>query len=384
MEQIDCVVIGAGVVGLAVARALALGGREVFVVEAHAAPGMETSSRNSEVIHAGLYYPTGSLKAALCVSGRDALYAYCAERGVPFRRCGKLIVATAEEQRPKLAAILAQAHANGCAEVVELGARQARALEPALACVAALSSPATGIIDSHALMLALQGDAENAGALFAFDSRIIGGSTTAKGVVLKVRSGDGDEMEFEAASVVNCGGLWAPRVAAHIMGLDDGSVPRPFFAKGNYYSLAAKAPFSRLIYPVPEQGGLGVHLTLDLGGQARFGPDVEWLGGDHGDNVEHGDLDYSVDPARADKFYREIRAYWPELPDDSLHPAYSGVRPKISAPDAPAADFLITSHGNPHYIGLYGIESPGLTASLAIAAHVAGLLDSRKAPAPVR
>jgi L-2-hydroxyglutarate oxidase LhgO len=372
MEQVDCVVIGAGVVGLAVARALASRGREVLVVEAHPAAGMETSSRNSEVIHAGLYYPTGSLKAKLCVSGRAALYAYCAERGIPFRRCGKLVVATSEDQRPKLAAILAQAHANGCTEVTELSAQQAEALEPALACVAALSSPATGIIDSHAFMLALQGDAKNAGALFAFDSRIVGGGTAGKGIVLQVRSGDGGELELEAAHVINCAGLRAPHIARQIAGLDDGSIPAPFFAKGNYYSLAAKAPFSRLIYPVPEPGGLGVHLTLDLGGQARFGPDVEWLLDHASDN-----LDYSVDPARADRFYREIRAYWPGLPDASLQPAYSGVRPKITPPDAPAADFLIASHGNRHYLGLYGIESPGLTASLAIARHVAELLTAR-------
>jgi L-2-hydroxyglutarate oxidase LhgO len=366
MDKIDCAVIGAGVVGLAVARALALQGREVFVVESQTAIGMETSSRNSEVIHAGLYYPTGSLKARLCVAGRDALYAYCRERAVPHQRCGKLVVATAEAQRAKLAAIHAQAHANGCSEVVELTAPQARSLEPALSCVAALSSPNTGIIDSHAFMLALQGDAEHAGALFAFDSRVIGGSAGTDGIVLRVRSGDA-EIELEAATVINCGGLWAPHIAGRIAGLNDGTVPPPYFAKGNYYSLAGKAPFSRLVYPIPEAGGLGVHLTLDLAGQARFGPDVEWLSG--------SEFDYVVDPKRADKFYREIRAYWPDLPDASLQPAYSGVRPKISPPDVPAADFLFASHGNPHYLGLYGIESPGLTASLAIADYVVKLTD---------
>jgi L-2-hydroxyglutarate oxidase LhgO len=362
MDRVDCVVIGAGVVGLAVARALALSGREVFVVESNAAIGMETSSRNSEVIHAGLYYPTGSLKAKFCVGGREALYAYCAERGIPHRRCGKLIVATADAQRDKLAIIHAQAHANGCTEVVALTAQQAQAMEPALSCVAALSSPNTGIIDSHAYMLALQGDAENAGAVFAFDSRIIDGSTSAAGILLRVRSGDDTELELEAATVINCAGLWAPHIARQINGLNDGTIPTAYFAKGNYYSLAGKAPFSRLVYPVPEPGGLGVHLTLDLGGQARFGPDVEWLDG--------SDFDYAVDPKRADKFYREIRSYWPDLPDAVLQPAYSGVRPKISGPDKPAADFLFASHGNRHYVGLYGIESPGLTASLAIADHV--------------
>jgi L-2-hydroxyglutarate oxidase LhgO len=365
MDKVDCVVIGAGVVGLAVARAFALHGREVIVVESHAAIGMETSSRNSEVIHAGLYYPTGSLKATLCVAGRDALYAYCDERGIAHRRCGKLIVATADAQRGKLAAIHAQAHANGCIEVVALSAQEARAIEPALSCVAALSSPATGIIDSHAYMLSLQGDAENAGAMFAFDSRVVAGHAEKQGIAITVRSGDGAEAELHANTVVNCGGLWAPHIATQITGLDPSSIPTPCFAKGNYYSLAGKAPFSRLIYPVPEPGGLGVHLTLDLGGQARFGPDVEWLA--------TGDIDYAVDPRRADKFYREIRAYWPDLPDASLQPAYAGVRPKISGPDAAAADFLFASHGNPHYIGLYGIESPGLTASLLIAEHVVNI-----------
>jgi L-2-hydroxyglutarate oxidase LhgO len=371
MDRIDCLVIGAGVVGLAVARALALRGREVVVVERHAAIGMETSSRNSEVIHAGLYYPTGSLKARLCVAGRDALYAYCREREIAHRRCGKLIVATADAQLAKLASIHRQALANGCSEVVALDAHEAQALEPALACVAALSSPHTGIIDTHAYMLALQADAEHAGALFAFGSEVAGGSVGASGIVLRVRSDDGTENEFEAGSLINCAGLWAPQLAARIDGLDQGHTPRAWFAKGNYYSLAGKAPFSRLVYPVPEPGGLGVHLTLDLGGQARFGPDVEWL------DDPQGELDYTVDPARADGFYREIRAYWPQLPDASLQPAYAGVRPKISGPGAPAADFLFTNHGCPHYLGLYGIESPGLTASLAIAEHVARSLPAK-------
>ncbi|HJV49834.1 MAG TPA: NAD(P)/FAD-dependent oxidoreductase [Noviherbaspirillum sp.] len=367
MDKADCLVVGAGVVGLAVARMLAQSGREVLVVEKHPAIGMETSSRNSEVIHAGLYYPTGSLKARLCVAGREALYDFCDQRAIPVRRCGKLVVATSEAQSAKLDAIQAQAHANGCTEVTLLTGDQARALEPALSCIAALASPATGIIDSHAYMLALQGDAENAGALFAFDSEVIGGSTQADGIALQVRSGDGSEIELHAATVVNCGGLWAPRLARSIAGLHHKDIPQPYFAKGNYYSFTGRAPFSRLIYPVPEPGGLGVHLTLDLGGQARFGPDVEWL-----DNVSD-DIDYRVDPRRADRFYREIRAYWPQLPDESLQPAYAGVRPKI-APANVSSDFLFAAHGNPHYLGLYGVESPGLTASLAIAAQVKGLL----------
>jgi L-2-hydroxyglutarate oxidase LhgO len=368
MDKIDCIVIGAGVAGLAVARRLASAGREVMVNEANTAIGMETSSRNSEVIHAGLYYPTGSLKAALCLSGRHMLYRYCEERGIAHRRCGKLIVATSDAQLPKLAAIQRQAHANGCIEVSEMSARQAQEIEPALSCIAALSSPMTGIVDSHAYMLSLQGDAENAGALFAFNSRVVAGSVTTSGIALQVRAQDGSELELEAGMLINCGGLWAPRMACDIAGLDQGTVPQAHFAKGNYFSLSAKSPFSRLIYPVPEPGGLGVHLTLDLGGQARFGPDVEWL-----DQV--GDsIDYTVDPHRAEKFYGEIRAYWPALPDHSLAPAYAGVRPKIVGPDSAAGDFLFASHGSRHYLGLYGIESPGLTASLAIAEHAGKLV----------
>ncbi|HEY0846082.1 MAG TPA: NAD(P)/FAD-dependent oxidoreductase [Noviherbaspirillum sp.] len=370
MDRIDCVVIGAGVVGLAVARALALQGRDVFVIERHPAIGMETSSRNSEVIHAGLYYPTRSLKARLCVEGRNAMYAYCEERGLPYRRCGKLIVATSDAQREKLAVIHTQAHANGCTEVRQINAAEAKALEPALSCTAALLSPNTGILDTHAYMLSLQGDAENAGAIFTFGSSVTGGRLSEYGIVIQVRSPDGSESEFEAATLVNCGGLWAPRIASLIKGLDQSETPIPFFAKGSYYSLATSSPFSRLIYPIPEAGGLGVHLTLDLGGQARFGPDVEWL------PTPQGEIDYTVDPRRADNFYREIRAYWPTLPDASLQPAYAGVRPKIVPAGAPAADFLFASHGSRYYLGLYGIESPGLTASLAIGDHVAGRLSS--------
>ena len=364
MDKVDCIVIGAGVVGLAVARKLALAGREVLVIEANPAIGMETSSRNSEVIHAGLYYASGSLKARLCVAGRSALYAYCEERGIAHRRCGKLVVATSDAQRDKLAAIHALAMANGCTEVAELTASQAQSLEPALSCVAALSSPMTGIVDSHGLMLTLQGDAENAGALFAFNSRVTGGRAVGNGILLQARTESNDEIDLEAATVINCAGLHAVHIARSIEGLDRQTIPQAYFAKGNYYSLGCKAPFSHLVYPVPEAGGLGVHLTLDLGGQARFGPDVEWLEG------TSDPIDYTVDPRRADRFYSAIRAYWPGLPDASLQPAYAGVRPKISPPGAPAADFLITSHCNPHYLGLYGIESPGLTAALAIADHV--------------
>lgn len=375
MDKTDCVVIGAGVVGLALARKLAQAGRDVLVIETNPAIGMETSSRNSEVIHAGLYYPTGSIKARLCLAGRAALYAYCVERGIAYRQCGKLIVATSDAQCVRLSAIHAQAQANGCVEVTALTARQAQLLEPALTCVSALSSPMTGIIDSHAYMLTLQGDAENGGALFAFDSRVVTGATTATGIVLHVRTGSGAEVELEASMVINSAGLWAPRVANQIGGLDRRTIPTPYFAKGNYYALAGKAPFSRLVYPVPETGGLGIHFTLDLGGQARFGPDVEWL--DTPDDLVDNPIDYAVDPHRADRFYREVRAYWPDLPDAALQPAYAGVRSKISPSDAPAADFMFAAHGNPHYLGLYGIESPGLTASLAIADHVFNLIPFR-------
>jgi L-2-hydroxyglutarate oxidase LhgO len=371
MDKVDCVVVGAGVVGLAVARSLARQGREVFVLDKHAAAGMETSSRNSEVIHAGLYYPTGSLKATLCLEGRDALYTYCENRGIAYRRCGKLIVATSSTQLEKLSAIHNQALANGCREVVYLSAEEANALEPDLACVAALYSPQTGILDTHAYMLSLQADAEGAGALFAFNGEALGGSLAPDGITLHVRSSDGTETELMARTVINCGGLWAPRFALHLRGLDQSDIPTPYFAKGNYYALAGKAPFSHLIYPVPETGGLGVHLTLDLGGQARFGPDVEWL-----ENTDGG-VDYTVDPQRADRFYREIRTYWPKLEEGALHPAYSGIRPKIAGPTSPAADFLFSQHGCPHYLGLYGIESPGLTASLAIAEHVATIMAAK-------
>ncbi|HEX2531866.1 MAG TPA: NAD(P)/FAD-dependent oxidoreductase [Burkholderiaceae bacterium] len=368
MDKVDCVVIGAGVIGLAVARALAGTGREVLVIESHPAIGMETSSRSSEVIHAGLYYPTGSLKARLCIAGRERLYRYCEERAIAYRRCGKLVVATAATQLGKLAAIHLQAQANGCAEVQVLTGEEARRMEPALSCIAAIHSPMTGIVDTHAYMLALQADAEHAGAVFAFDSSLEGGTADRTSMVLRVRSGAGDRTELETNTVVNCGGLWAPSTAHRIDGLNDGSIPTAYFAKGNYYSLGTRSPFSHLVYPIPESGGLGVHLTLDLGGQARFGPDVEWL-----DNVDKG-IDYAVDSRHADKFYAEIRAYWPELPDGSLQPAYAGVRPKISKPPAPSADFLFATHGCRHYLGLYGIESPGLTASLAIADYALQLL----------
>ncbi len=362
MERIDAVVIGAGVVGLAVARALALKGREVVVVEAADGVGTGTSSRNSEVIHAGLYYPAGSLKARLCVAGKLALYRFCAERGVPHLNCGKLIVATHPEQLGKLDAIKAKGAANGVDDLRLLGAAEAMAMEPALSCVAALWSPSSGIVDSHALMLALQGEAEDKGAMFAFGSPILGGAALEEGISLSV--GGAEPMEVAARTVVNAAGLHAQEIARTIRGLPQDSVPPRWYAKGNYFTLSGRSPFSRLIYPVPEPGGLGVHVTIDMGGQARFGPDVEWV----------DRIDYTVDPRRGDRFYAAVRRYWPDLKDGALQPGYAGIRPKLVPAGAPDADFLVqgpATHGVPGLINLYGIESPGLTASLALADMVA-------------
>ncbi|EJL79920.1 NAD(P)/FAD-dependent oxidoreductase [Variovorax sp. Varisp85] len=364
MEEIDCAVIGAGVVGLAVARALALAGREVLVLESEGAIGTGTSSRNSEVIHAGIYYPQGSLKAKLCVEGKELLYAYAAERGVPHRRCGKLIVATSPGQADQLDAIRVKAAANGVGDLAMLTAQQAGALEPQLHCVAALHSPSTGIVDSHALMLSLLGDLENAGGMLALKSSITRAECGAGAVVLIAEDGTA----LRCRSVVNAAGLGAPALARCFEGLPPSAVPVEHFAKGNYFTLSGRAPFGRLVYPVPEPGGLGVHLTIDLGGQAKFGPDVQWVS-------SPGDL--VVDPTRGDGFYAEVRKYWPALPDGALIPGYAGMRPKISGPGEPAADFMIDgpdSHGIQGLVNLFGIESPGLTSSLAIGRHVARLL----------
>ncbi len=361
MEQVDCIVVGAGVVGLAVARALALAGREVLVLEAAEGIGTETSSRNSEVIHAGIYYPAGSLQARSCVQGRQMLYAYCAERGLPHSNCGKLIVATDAAEADKLVAIQARAAANG-AELHMLSGAEALAMEPALACTAALLSPATGIIDSHAYMLSLQGDAEHAGATFVFHTPVLGGRVTNAGI--EVETGGAEPMRLACRTLINSGGLHAPKLAGAIAGMPAEHVPGMWYAKGNYFSLATKNPFGRLIYPVPVPGGLGTHLTIDLGGQARFGPDVEWV----------DSLDYEVNPRRGDSFYDSIRRYWPGLPDGALIPGYSGIRPKTVPPGAPAQDFVVAGprdHGVAGLVHLFGIESPGLTASLALAEHVA-------------
>ncbi len=366
MDSVDSVVVGAGVVGLAVARALALAGRDVVILEAESAIGTHTSSRNSEVIHAGIYYPHGSLKARSCVRGRELLYRYCEGHGVPHRRCGKLIVAAEDRQIDELRSIQSKAHGNGATDVAWLERDAAHGLEPELRCVAALHSPSTGIIDSHALMLAYLGDAERAGAMLALRSPLL--AVRRAGERFELEVGGASAVTVLARRLVNCAGLTAPSVARRIERFPSALLPRELYARGNYYSLRGRAPFKHLVYPVPEPGGLGVHLTLDLAGQARFGPDVEWI-----DRIE-----YSVDPARAERFYGSIRRYWPGLPDGALSPAYCGIRPKISGPGEPAADFLIQGtkeHGIPGLVNLFGIESPGLTASLALADDVVNLIE---------
>lgn len=372
MDQVDAVVIGAGVVGLAVGRALALAGREVVVLEQANAIGSGVSSRNSEVIHAGLYYAPGSHKARLCVRGKALMYAFSAERGFDTRACGKLVVATDPSQLAGLDALAHKATANGV-PVQRFTAAEARAMEPELQCLAALWSPTTGIVDSHGLMLALQGDLEHAGGVVALESAVVGAQATAEGWVLQVAAtGESQPTELGARIVVNAAGLGACAVAALLLGADSPHVPQAHYAKGSYYSLAGRVPFQRLIYPAPQDAWLGVHLTLDLGGQAKFGPDLEWL-----DTQDPATIDYQVDLRRADGFYAEVRRYWPGLPDGALQPSYSGVRPKIHRPGEPAPDFRIdgpAQHGHRGLVNLLGIESPGLTSAMAIAEHVAALL----------
>ena len=365
--DIDCLVIGAGVVGLAVARELAQAGREVLLAEAAEAFGTGTSSRNSEVIHAGIYYPAGSLKARLCVRGRQLLYDYCAARGIPHRRTGKLIVATTPGQSVQLDQIARHARANGVADLSLLNRQQARELEPALECTAALLSPSTGIVDSHGLMLALLGDAENAGAQAVFHTPLVRAAARAEGG-FDVEFGGDAAMRLSCRVLVNAAGLQAPDLARRIAGLPPASVPPAYFCKGTYFTLSGRAPFSHLIYPVPTHAGLGVHLTLDLGGQAKFGPDTEWV----------PRPDYAIDTSRVDAFYAAVRTYWPGLPDGALTAGYTGIRPKISGPGEPASDFVIAGprdHGVPGLLNMFGIESPGLTSCLAIAEQTRNALD---------
>jgi L-2-hydroxyglutarate oxidase LhgO len=368
VERVDALVVGAGVIGLAVARELARSGREVVVVEHAETIGTGTSSRHSEVIHAGLYYAPGSLKARLCVQGRDALYAYCVERGIAHRRCGKLVVAVSDDEQPALDALHAQAEANGVHDVQRLDGIAARALEPALSVVAALHSPSTGIVDSHAFMLSLQGDAEDAGAALVFHSPFDG--AVVKGDGFDVRIGGVEPMRLHTRLLVNAAGLHADAVASRIDGLDARHVPRLRWCRGHYFALAGRSPFARLVYPLHNRAGLGTHFTLDLGGQGRFGPDVDWL-------PEGAAEDYTVDASRAGVFERDVRRYWPGLPEHALAPAYSGIRPKVVGPGEPAADFRIDGpalHGVAGLVNLFGIESPGLTSSLAIGAAVRALL----------
>lgn len=363
-ERVECVVIGAGVVGLACARRLAMAGLEVVVLEATEAIGTETSSRNSEVIHAGIYYPAGSFKARACVEGKHFLYDYCAERGVPHKRIGKLIVAPDESRIPELEALQARAAANGVPDLELLTGAEVRALEPAVQAEAGLLSPSTGIIDSHALMLAFEGDAEALGAMIAFHAPVASGRALDDGIELEV--GGAEPMTLAAGLVVNSAGLAAPAVARRIEGLDARHVPQARFAKGNYFSVAGRQPFRRLVYPMPEASVLGVHVTLDMAGQCKFGPDLEWL----------EEPEYDVDPARAERFYDAVRRYYPGLTDGALQPAYAGIRPKIHGPGEAQPDFLLQgpeTHGVPGLVNLFGIESPGLTASPVIAEEVARL-----------
>lgn len=357
--DLDCTVIGAGVVGLAIARLFARSGRDVMVIDAAEGIGTGTSSRNSEVIHAGIYYPRGSLKAELCVQGKEMLYGYCADRDIPHQQLGKLIVAHCAQEAAQLTDIAQRAAANGVHDMALLTGTQARAMEPALQCHAALFSPSTGIIDSHAFMLSLQGEAEHHGAQCVFHTPLLSAALRSNGG-FDLNLGGAEPMTLSTSVLINAAGLHAPRLARHMQGLAHEYVPRDYLCKGSYFTLAARSPFSRLIYPVPSHAGLGVHLTLDMGGQAKFGPDTQWV------DTE----DYTLDASRADVFYDAVRRYWPGLADGALVPGYTGIRPKISGPHDPAADFVISGprqHGLPGLINLFGIESPGLTASLAIA-----------------
>lgn len=370
MDLVECVVIGAGAVGIAIARSLAANGREVLVLETEHTFGLGNSSRNSEVIHAGIYYLRDSLKAKLCVEGKERLFAFCDEYHVPYKTCGKLIVATNEDEACKLPSIAAHARANGVNDIVEVEQSYLREMEPSLFALRALLSPRTAIVDSYSYMLSMIGHAENSGAIFAYQSPLVSAQI---GDPIVVSIGGPEPMQLSCHWLINCGGLSASRVASAMAGFPKQHIPDVYFAKGNYFSLTgARAPFSHLIYPVPVKGGLGTHLTFDLAGQARFGPDVEWV----------SDLSFQVDATRVDPFYDAVRRYWPELPDNSLVPAYAGIRPKVAAPDAPDQDFIIAgpaSHGVSGVVQLFGIESPGLTSSLAIAEYVNSIVGEQAA-----
>ena len=365
-ESLDVVVIGAGVIGLAIARELALAGRDVIVLERNERIGEETSSRNSEVIHAGIYYPTGSLKARLCVRGKDLLYQYCADKGVPHHRCGKVMVALNGEQEARLQALRDQAVINGVDDLKPLSCEDVANLEPEIRCRAGLLSPSTGIVDSHNLMLSLQGDLEAAGGSVAVLSKFASGSIADNGIKLSVKSGS-ESLDIRARAVINAAGLYATEVAGDIAGLDPRHVLRTRYAKGTYFVLQRKSPFKHLIYPMPRGTWLGIHVTLDMAGQTRFGPDEEWI----------TKIDYRLDASRAGIFAEAIETYWHAITEDAIAPGYVGIRPKIVDQRDPPGDFVIQSakqHGVDGLINLYGIESPGLTSSLAIAEEVAGML----------
>jgi len=375
MEQVDCVVIGAGVVGLAVAREMALQGRETILLEREGSFGTISSARNSEVIHAGIYYPKDSLKAKLCVAGNRLLYEYCRTHQVGTQSYGKLIVAD-ESQVNDLQAILYKAQNNGVPGIKMISSEEAKILEPKLQCFAAILSESTGIVDSHAFMLSLLGGFEDAGGMIAYHSPLMSAKPIGQGAGggFELTIGGPDGMKLQTKLLINCAGMSAPAVAHKIEGLHQDQIPKAYFAKGNYFSLSGKSPFTHLIYPIPEPGGLGVHLTLDMAGQAKFGPDVEWL------EIENEDqIDYTVNPKRGEGFYEAVRRYWPELKDNSLQPDYSGVRAKIVPPNTPAGDFCFNSpqdHGLQGLYNLYGFESPGLTSSIAIAQYLEGKIKS--------
>jgi len=367
MERVDCIVVGAGVIGLAVARRLAMAGVETLLLEREATPGVHASSRNSEVIHAGIYYPPGSHKARLCVSGRRQLYRYCEEHGIAHRRCGKLLVASSSVERNALQHYADTARRNGVTDLAWLTPAEVSVIEPDVRCTAALWSPSTGILSSHEFMQALLGDLEAHGGALACRAEAVGGRLS-RGLHRVVVQQDAAFSEFEARLLVNAAGSWAQPLALHLDGLDASSVPRQHFAKGHYFTLQGRAPFSHLIYPVASDAGLGVHVTLDLAGQVRFGPDVEWLPG----------IDYSFDESRRAAFATAIQRYYPALDEGRLQPGYTGIRSKLAGPGQPAADFCLqgpAEHGWKGLVNLYGIESPGLTASLAIADEVAAMLD---------
>ena len=370
MDHIDCIVAGGGVVGLGIARALALAGREVVIIEAENIVGSHTSARNSEVIHAGIYYAAGSLKARLCVSGKPALYTYCQDHGIGHERTGKLIVAAREEDLPGLASIREHALANGVDDIRAISAQEAMALEPELFCVGALSSPSTGIVDSHALMLALRGDAEDAGAMIAFNSRVT--SLEPADGRLKVCVGGAEPSVVTCNDFVNAAGHGAWDIARSVPGLSAGAIPPHLLSKGNYYALSGHAtPFRQLIYPMPGDGSLGIHFTRDLAGQARFGPDVEWMEGE--------ELDYNVATGKEKLFEDDIRSYWPNLPANALVPSYCGIRPKMIGTGMAPADFIIQSprdNGIDGLTQLFGMESPGLTSCLSIGDYVAQIVAS--------